>query len=83
MLSWLQFEIADYVSHHVESDKILQIIPTVDQRAKPFEDTHSGLFSGHLCSAKVHSQLAKHFVGQLCNLILWSGAEHVKCVLPY
>ena len=61
MLSRPQFEIADYVLHHMESDKTFQIIPTVDQRAKLFEDTHSGLFSGHLRSAKVHSQLAKHF----------------------
>ena len=61
VLSRPQFEIVDNVLYHVESDKTLQIIPTVDQREKLFEDTHSGLFSGHLRSAKIHSQLAKHF----------------------
>lgn len=61
VLSWPQFEIVNDVLYHVESDKTLQIIPPVDQREKLFEDTHSGLFGGHLRSAKIHSQLVKHF----------------------
>ena len=61
VLSRPQFEILDDVLYHVESDKTLRIVPTVDQREKLFEDTHSGLFGGHLRSVKIHSQLAKHF----------------------
>ena len=60
VLSRPQFEIID-VLYHVELDKTLRVIPTVAQRRKLFEDTHSGLFGGHLRSAKIHSQLAKHF----------------------
>ena len=61
MLSRPQFEIVNDVLYHVESDKTLRIIPTVDQREKLFGHAHSGLFGGHLRSAKIHSQLAKHF----------------------
>ena len=61
MLSQPQFEIVDNVFYHVESDKTLWTIPTVDQREKLFEDTHSGLFNGYRRSVKIHRQLAKHF----------------------
>ena len=61
VLSGPQFEIIDNILYHVETDKTLRVIPTTDQREKLFEDVHSGLFGGHLRSAKVHGQLAKHF----------------------
>ena len=47
--------------YHMESDRTFWIIPTVDQKEKLFKDTHSGLFGGHLHSAKIHRQLAKNF----------------------
>ena len=61
VLSGPQFEIIDNILYHVETDKTLRVIPTTDQREKLFEDVHNGLFGGHLRSAKVHGQLAKHF----------------------
>ena len=61
VLSGPQFEIIDNILYHVETDKTLRVIPTTDQREKLFEDVHSGLFGGHLRSAKVHEQLAEHF----------------------
>ena len=71
-----QFEIVDDVLYHVESDKTLRIIPTVEQREKLFEDTHSGLFGGHLRSVKIHSQLAKHFwwPTMRANIVKWCQA---------
>ena len=79
MLSRPQFEIIDDVLYHVELDKTLPVIPAVAQRRKLLEDTHSGLFGGYLHSAKIHSQLAKHFWWPImrADIVQWYPACQV------
>ena len=51
----------DDVLHHVEVDHTLRVIPPTHLREALFKEAHSGLFGGHLRSAKIHGQLAKHY----------------------
>ena len=61
VLSRAQYELIDDVLYHVESDKTLRVIPPVNHRKALFDEAHSGLFGGHLRSAKIHGQLARHY----------------------
>lgn len=56
-----EFEMADGVLYHVEKDKTLRIVPPSQGRREHFESAHAGVFGGHLRSAKLHGQLAKHY----------------------
>ena len=56
-----EFEIIDGVLYHVEKDKTLRIVPPSQDRRELFESARAGVFGGHLKSAKLHGQLAKHY----------------------
>ena len=51
----------DDVLYYVEKDKTLRVFPAVDDRKGIFHEAHSGTLGGHLCEAKAHGQLAKHY----------------------
>jgi len=40
----------------------LRIIPPTQDREELFREAHGGVFGGHLRDAKVHSELAKHYL---------------------
>ena len=56
-----QFEVKDGALYHVEKDKTLRVFPPSNSRKELFDDVHKGVFGAHLRSAKIHSQLAKHY----------------------
>ena len=66
----------DGVLYHLEKDRTMRIIPASQDRTELFESTHGGVFGGHLRSAKLHGQLAKHYwwPGMLQDIIKWSRA---------
>ena len=60
-LNKAQYEVIDNVLYHIEPDKTLRIVPhTVDCKGL-FEVAHGGVLGGHLRTAKMHSQLARHY----------------------
>ena len=63
-----------YSVYHVEKDKMLRIVLSSQDRRKLFESAHVGVLGGHLRSAKLHGQLAKHYwwPGMQQNIIKWS-----------
>ena len=71
-----EFEVVERVLYHVEKDKTLRVVPPSQDRRELFELAHGGVFGGHLGSAKVHSQLAKHYwwSGMRQDIIKWSRA---------
>ena len=75
-LSKVQYEVIDDVLDHVEADHTLRVIPPAHLREALFKEAHSGLFGGHLRSAKIHGQLAKHYwwPGMRADIVKWSRA---------
>ena len=76
VLSKVQYEVIDDVLYHVEADHTLRVIPPAHLREALFKEAHSGLFGGHLRSAKIHGQLAKHYwwPGMRADIVKWSRA---------
>ena len=60
-LNKAQYEVIDNVLYHIETDKILRIAPPTVDRKGLFEAVHGGVLGGHLRTAKMHSQLARHY----------------------
>ena len=54
----------------------MRIVPASQDRRELFESAHGGVFGGHLRSAKLHGQLAKHYwwPGMRQDIIKWSRA---------
>ena len=61
VLNKAQFEVIDDVLYHIEPDKTLRIVPPTLDRKGLFETAHGGVLGGHLRTAKMHSQLSKHY----------------------
>ena len=72
----MQYEVIDNVLYHVEVDHTLRVIPPAHLRETLFKEAHSGLFGNHLCRAKIHGQLAKHYwwPGMRADIVKWSRA---------
>ena len=60
-LNKAQYEVIDNVLYHIEPDKTLRIVPPTVDRKGLFEAAHGGVLGGHLRTAKMHSQLARHY----------------------
>ncbi len=73
VLSKSQYQVVDGILYRVQSDKTLRIIPPTLDREGLFQQAHSGVFSGHLRDAKIHSELAKHYwwPGMRADIIKW------------
>lgn len=58
----------------MKKDKTLRIVPPSQDRKELFESAYAGVFGGHLRSAKLHGQLAKHYwwPGMQQDIIKWS-----------
>ena len=61
ILNKAQYEVIDNVLYHIESDKTLRIVPPTVDRKGLFEAAHRGVLGGHLRTAKMHSQLVRHY----------------------
>ena len=61
------------------TDKTLRIVLPLKDRKKYFESAHAGVFGGHLGSAKVYGQLAKHYrwSGICQDIVTWSRSCQV------
>ena len=57
-LSKAQYEV---IENHIEPDKTLRIIPPTADRRGLFDMAHGGVLGGHPHTAKIHSQLSKHY----------------------
>lgn len=55
-----QYEMIDDFLYHVEPDKPLRLIPTAHCRKAHSKEAQC-LFGGHLHSAKIYGQLARHY----------------------
>lgn len=62
------------VLYHLEKDKTMRIVWPSQDRRKLFESAHKGVFGGHLGSAKLYGQLARHYwwPGMQQDIIKWS-----------
>lgn len=60
-LNKAQYEVIDSVLYHIEPDKTLRIVPPTVDRKGLFEAAHGGVLGGHLRTAKIHSQLSRHY----------------------
>ena len=60
-LNKAQYEVIENVLYHIEPDKTLRIIPPTADRRGLFDTAHGGVLGGHLRTAKIHSQLSKHY----------------------
>ena len=71
-----EFKMVDGVLYHLEKDKTSRIVPASQDRRELFECAHEEVFGGHLRSAKLHGQLAKHYwwPGMRQDIIKWSRA---------
>ena len=60
-LNKAQYEVIDNVLYCIERDKTLRIVPPTADHKGLFETAHGGVLRGHLCTAKMHSQLSRQY----------------------
>ena len=70
-----QYEIVDGILYRLQPDGTLRIIPSKKDQQTLFQETHQGVFGGHLKDAKVHSELSKHYWWWECGLASLGDVE--------
>ena len=61
ILGKTRYAVIDNVLYHLSDDKSLCIVVPQAERYFVFKEVHQGRFAGHLCDAKIHSQLSKTY----------------------
>ena len=56
-----RYAVIDNVLYHLSEDKSLHTVVPQAERHFVFKEVHQGRFAGHLCDAKIHSQLSKTY----------------------
>ena len=71
-----QYVLLDGVLLFIGKDQALKVIPTKQERKKPFDEVHGGAFGGHLHDAKIHGELSKKYwwPGMRGDIIRWCQA---------